>query len=54
MASEHTENLYKVESQIREQEERLQAMTEDQINLEYQLISEVKQEYHQKIQSLEK
>ena len=51
-ANVYNQKLNLMESQIRQQEEQLQAMTEEQINLEYQLISEMKEEYHQKIMTL--
>lgn len=39
---------------LEKQQHELQIITEEKINLEYQLISQMKEEYHKKIAALEK
>ena len=46
--------LNSVDKHIEEKESYLNSMTNNQIQLEYQLIEEMKQEYHHKVMSLEK
>jgi hypothetical protein len=48
-----SEELHEVSKVIGEKEQELREMTNNQIDLEYRLITEMKEEYYNKIKALE-